>query len=102
MADLRMEDVGTFTDAHGDEVSVRVMWDAEADPEDEQRFVVIGDSLELDQEGAEAFARLFVSACWEAARCGTGQEPSEPEGARLAERDAYTGTWGPDVTRRQE
>ena len=72
MSDQRISTVGTMQDVFGEEVEVCVTWDAGPDAageESEPRVMIRGDGdIELDQEGAEAFARLFVSACWEAAR----------------------------------
>lgn len=76
MSDLRQALIGTLDDTYGDPVEISVQWDEEADPAEEAEAVVVingeGGDIVLDQEGAEQFAKLFVSACWEAARIRPG------------------------------
>jgi hypothetical protein len=72
MSDWRIELVGSTEDVFGEKVEVSIEWNAGPDAvaEDEDaRILIRGEGgIELDQEGAEAFASLFVSACWRAAR----------------------------------
>ena len=67
MGDWRTEHVGTVTDANGEQFSIGILYPADPEEGDEPQ-ITIGTEIELDQDGAEAFARVFVSACWEAAR----------------------------------
>lgn len=80
MSDWRIELVGSTEDVFGAKVEVCIEWDAgpDAAAEDEgPRITIRGEGdIELDQEGAEEFAKLFVSACWEAARRSPEPEPS--------------------------
>jgi hypothetical protein len=74
MADWRLERVGTICDAHGEEIEIGITYRADPQDADEEPLISIGSAIEFGQEEAEAFARVFVSACWEAARCA-GREP---------------------------
>jgi hypothetical protein len=82
MSELRLRVIGTVEDVFGEEVEVAIQWNAgedAAEQDDEARVVIrgeVGGDFELDQAGAEKFAQLFVSACWEAARQPVGATAS--------------------------